>query len=149
MGDPNTGNPGLGTGVYPERPTFIEPRSFKRKIAQVWFGATFQYGLDKVQVRQNMKAFSIHITAAALLLAGLAGCAGASAAKPPVNPAVDNAAQPAKKNALPQKRRCAHSAQSKNSRATSAKLRKNRRRKCAALPAEWSATPHQRAGYCR
>jgi uncharacterized secreted protein with C-terminal beta-propeller domain len=45
-----------------------------------------------------MKAFSIHITAAALIVAGLSGCAGTSAANPLANPAVDTAAQPAKKS---------------------------------------------------
>ena len=51
-----------------------------------------------------MKAFSIHITAAALLVAGLAGCAGASAANPPANPTVDTVAQPAKKNSFAAKK---------------------------------------------
>jgi hypothetical protein len=45
-----------------------------------------------------MKAFSIHMTAAALLIAGLAGCAGASAVNSPANLTVDTAAQPAKKS---------------------------------------------------
>jgi len=45
-----------------------------------------------------MKAFSIHMTAAALLIAGLAGCAGASAVNSPANPTVDTVAQPAKKS---------------------------------------------------
>ena len=45
-----------------------------------------------------MKAFSFHITAAALLVAGLAGCAGTSAANSPADPAVDTVAQSAKKS---------------------------------------------------
>jgi hypothetical protein len=45
-----------------------------------------------------MKAFSIHITAAALIVAGLSGCAGTSAANPLANPAGDTVAQSAKKN---------------------------------------------------
>src|SRR5689334_13455995 len=45
-----------------------------------------------------MKAFSIHITAAALIVAGLSGCAGTSAANPLANPAGDTVAQTAKKN---------------------------------------------------
>jgi len=47
-----------------------------------------------------MKAFSIHITAAALIAAGLSGCAGTSAANPLANPAVDTVAQSAKKNSF-------------------------------------------------
>ena len=49
-----------------------------------------------------MKAFSFRIITSALLIAGLAGCAGASAVNPsansPVNPAADTAAKAAKKN---------------------------------------------------
>jgi len=51
-----------------------------------------------------MKAFSIHIIAAALIVAGLSGCAGTSAANPLANPAVDTAAQSAKKNSFVAKR---------------------------------------------
>src|SRR6185369_16887007 len=39
-----------------------------------------------------------HMTAAALIVAGLSGCAGTSAANPLTSPAVDTAAQPAKKS---------------------------------------------------
>jgi beta propeller domain-containing protein len=46
----------------------------------------------------NMKAYSLHKIVIALLVAGLAGCAGASAANPPASPSTDTAVQPAKKN---------------------------------------------------
>jgi len=45
-----------------------------------------------------MKAISSYIITAALLIAGMAGCAGASASKSPANPAADTVAKTAKKN---------------------------------------------------
>src|SRR5205823_6862462 len=66
---------------------------FRMKIAQVWFDATFP-----VWVRHIMKAFSTYIITAVLVIAGLAGCAGASAANPPANSAADTTAQASKKN---------------------------------------------------
>src|SRR2546423_1414313 len=52
----------------------------------------------KARVRQNMKAYSFRIITAALLIAGLAGCAGASAANPSASSSADTTAQAAKKN---------------------------------------------------
>src|ERR1051326_894195 len=51
-------------------------------------------------MRQNMKAYSFHIITTALLVAGLAGCAGASA----TNSAADSAAQVAKKSSYAAKK---------------------------------------------
>src|ERR1051326_403152 len=51
-------------------------------------------------MRQNMKAYSFHIITTALLVAGLAGCAGSSA----TNSAADSAAQVAKKSSYAAKK---------------------------------------------
>jgi len=45
-----------------------------------------------------MKAYSLHKFATALLIIGLAGCAGASAANSATNSAADTAVQTGKKN---------------------------------------------------